>query len=271
MEIKYFFINTARIEEEGLDIGFDLYCPGHLIWLAAIAAAVVLAARYYVKQTDERKTWLRKFFAVALLVSEFVKDIILIIIGAPMKGYLPFHLCGLAIFAILYDAFGKNRRITTQMLAYAFMPGAVSALLFCNWTEYPFLNFMCIHSFVFHGWIVIYVVMLYAAGEIRANYKGLWQTAGIMAVCAVPIYILDKLIDENYLFLNEASEGSPLVILWDIFGTRFGAPGYVISAAALVVAVFHVLYPVYRMINKIKFESREGKKVETQGFKIGKA
>ena len=252
MELKYFFINTLKIEEQGLDIGFDLYCPGHLIWLAAIAAATVILARYYIRQNEERRTGIKKFFAVAILCSEILKDGILIAIGAPMKGYLPLHLCGLAIFAMLWDAFSGKRRISGQMLAYAFLPGAISALVFCNWTEYPFFNFMCIHSFVFHGWIVIYVVMLYAAGEIRADYRGLWITAGILAVCAVPIYILDILIDENYLFLNEASEGSPLVFLWDVFGTRFGAPGYIASFAVLLLTVFHVLYLLYRCINEIK-------------------
>ena len=252
MELKYFFINTLKIEEQGLDIGFDLYCPGHLIWLAAIAAATVILARYYIRQNEERRTGIKKFFAVAILCSEILKDGILIAIGAPMKGYLPLHLCGLAIFAMLWDAFSGKRRISGQMLAYAFLPGAISALVFCNWTEYPFFNFMCIHSFVFHGWMVIYVVMLYAAGEIRADYMGLWTTAGILAVCAVPIYILDILIDENYLFLNEASEGSPLVFLWDVFGTRFGAPGYIASFAVLLLTVFHVLYLIYRGINKIK-------------------
>ena len=252
MKLEYFFINTLKIEERGLDIGFDLYCPGHLIWLVAIAAAAVVMTGYYMKQTEEQREKTRKFFAIALLCSEILKDAIVIVIGAPMKGYLPLHLCGLAIFVMLWDAFGKNKRISGQMLTYAFLPGAISALLFCNWTEYPFFNFMCIHSFVFHGWIVIYVVMLYAAGEIMADYKGLWTTAGILAVCAVPIYILNTLIEENYLFLNEASEGSPLVFLWDVFGTRFGAPGYIASFAVLLLTVFHVLYLVYRCINKNK-------------------
>lgn len=268
MNLRYFFINTLRIGEQGLDIGFDLYCPGHLIWLGAIAAAVIIMARYYIRQDKDRRASIQKFFAVGILCLEILKDGIIIIIDAPVKSYLPLHLCGLAIFAMLYDAFGKNRRISGQMLAYAFMPGAISALLFCNWTEYPFLNFMCIHSFVFHGWIVIYFAMRYGAGEIRTDYKGLWKTTGILTACAVPIYILDKLIDENYLFLNEASEGSPLVFLWDVFGTRFGEAGYLISFAVLVLVVFHLLYFVYSQINRIKDNK---KKKEERTVEIQKA
>ena len=36
MDFRYFFTNEAAIEEAGLDIGFDLYSAGHLIWLAVI-------------------------------------------------------------------------------------------------------------------------------------------------------------------------------------------------------------------------------------------
>ena len=267
MDLNYFFIYALRIEEQGLDIGFKLYCPGHLIWLGAIAAAAVLISRYYIRQSKEKRTWIKKIFAVAILCSEILKDIIIVIINAPLKSYLPLHLCSLAIFGMLYDAFGKNRRISGQMMAYAFMPGAISALLFCNWTVYPFFNFMCIHSFVFHGWILIYGVMLYAAGEIRADYRGLWQTAGVLTACAVPIYILDKLINENYLFLNEAPEGSPLVFLWNVFGTGFGEAGYLISLGVMVVAVFHLLYLAFSLINRIK----ENKKKEESTVEIQKA
>ena len=38
------------------------------------------------------------------------------------------------------------------------------------------------------------------------------------------------------MFMNEASEGSPLVVLWDIFGTRFGEPGYLLSYIVLAVS-----------------------------------
>ena len=109
MKLEYFFINTLKIEERGLDIGFDLYCPGHLIWLVAIAAAAVVMTGYYMKQTEEQREKTRKFFAIALLCSEILKDAILIVIGAPMKGYLPLHLCSINIFLIALHAWKPSR------------------------------------------------------------------------------------------------------------------------------------------------------------------
>ena len=92
--------------------------------------------------------------------------------------------------------------------------------------------------------------MIYRKGEVRPDYRGMWKVLGMLGIVAVPIFVLNKIIEENYLFINEASEGSPLVFLWDIFGTRFGEPGYLLSYAALVIIVLHVLFVVYSFTNK---------------------
>ena len=271
MNFQYFFTNKVEIEQQALDIGFGLYSAGHLIWLAAIAAAAVLISNYY-KGLDghgslnfrsnavlspgnarvgrERQRNMRRFFAVALAVSEIVKDAILCFTGFWHAEYLPFHLCGLAIFALLTDAFFENQKITNQLIAYAFMPGAASALLFCNWTEYPFLNFMNIHSFVFHGWIVFYMVMRYRNGEIRPTYRGLWMTFGMVCLLVGPLFVFNSHFGTNFLFLNEASEGSPLVPIWNLLGTKFGYPGYFAGCSVLVLVVFHALYVLYSLIGK---------------------
>lgn len=256
MNFEYFWIYEALIEERQLDIGFDLYCIGHIIWLAATVLAAIVGSNIYIKQKERNKEIIKKIFAITLLLSEIIKDVVVLIIGAPMIDYLPLHLCSFAIFGLMFDAFGIKRKITTQMIAFGFFPGAVAALLFCNWTCYPFMNFMCIHSFTFHAWIVIYFVMLYRAGEIRPEYKGIWNTTKVLIVVAVPVVIFNRIFDTNYLFLNEASEGSPLVAVWNIFGTRFGLPGYIAGAILLVIIVFHILFVVYNALEKVSNKKR---------------
>lgn len=271
MNFQYFFINKLEIKAQALDIGFDLYSAGHLIWLAVIFVAALLISNCY-KGLDghgsvhirsnavispgnprvgrERQCAMRRFFAVALAVSEVVKDAILYFTGFWHAEYLPFHLCGLAIFVILADAFFNEQKITGQLISYAFMPGAVSALLFCNWTEYPFLNFMNIHSFVFHGWILFYMVMRYRNGEIRPSYRGLWMTFGMVALLIGPLFAFNSHFGTNFMFLNEASEGSPLVPIWNLLGTKYGYPGYFAGCSVLVLTVFHGLYLLYSLLGK---------------------
>lgn len=255
--MEYFFYYKKIIEEKLLfDIGFELYCPKHLIWLAAIVMACVFFSNWYKKLPELNRSKTKKVFAVVLFVSEILKDLVLWIAGAPMIEYLPLHLCSFAIFGMLADAYGKHQNITGQMMAYAFFPGAISALLFCNWTELPFLNYLNIHSFAFHGWIVIYFVMLYRAGEIKPIYSGVWKTVSVLLPLAVPVCIFNLIFEQNYLFLNEASEGSPLVPVWNIFGTRFGLPGYIFGVILLVVVAFHILYVVYRGLDVVSEKKR---------------
>ena len=271
MNLQYFFINKLEIEEQGLDIGFSLYSAGHLIWLAALILAAVLLSNYY-KNLDGhgsvkirsnavespgnarighlRQRRMLKGFAIALAVSEVIKDVILYFTGFWAAEYLPLHLCGLALFVLLADAFMEEQKMTGQLIAYAFMPGAVSALLFCNWTEYPFLNFMNIHSFVYHGWIMFYMVMRYRNGEIRPTYRGLWMTVGVVMLLVPPLFWFNTTYETNFLFLNEASEGSPLVPIWNLLGTRFGYLGYLSGCAVLVIVVFHGLYLLYSLLEK---------------------
>ena len=111
-----FFTCEYQILEQGLDIGFHLYAPGHLIWLAAIAAAAFLfSASYRIKDKNERAR-ARKIFAALILLSEIYKDTVLIIMGAPMMQYLPLHLCSFAIFGMLIDAFAPKQQLMGQML-----------------------------------------------------------------------------------------------------------------------------------------------------------
>lgn len=256
MDLGNFFIYSEQIEERGLDIGFNLYSAGHLVWLAAILAAALIASQLYKKATVRGRIKTKKVFAVAILVSEILKDTVLAVLGANMIEYLPLHLCSFTILIMLLHSYGHWQNITAQLLAYAMFPGAVAALLFCNWTEYPFFNYMNIHSFLFHGWIVIYFFMIYAGREITPNYRGLWKSAGIMFIVAIPVYIFNLIFDTNYLFLNEASEGSPLVIVWDIFGSRLGAPGYLTGIVLMVLIIFHILYMLYKLLDIIRGKKR---------------
>lgn len=271
MTLQYFWTNKVEIAEQGLEIGFRLYSAGHLIWLAAIVIASILISNFYKKLDghgsvkirsnavlspgnrrigSERQRNMRKIFAVLLAVSEVVKDLILYFTGFWHAEYLPFHMCGLAIFVLLADAFLEHQKLTGQMIAYAFMPGAAAALLFCNWTEYPFLNFMNIHSFVFHGWIVFYLVMRYRNGEIQPDYKGLWKTVGIVFLLIIPLFCFNKRFETNFMFLNEASEGSPLIPIWNLLWPKFGYPGYIAGGIVLVIVVLHGMYLLYSLLGR---------------------
>ena len=253
MGFDYFWLYTEQAASEHTNVGFELFSKGHLIWLLVLAVASMIVIPMYMRSSDRKQLKIRKGFALFLLIIEIIKDIIVILIGAPIAAYLPLHLCGYAIFFLLADAFLPKQKLTGQMVAYAFGPGALMALLFCSWTSLPlFWNFMTIHSFVFHWAIMTYLLMRLMDGEIKPNYKGVWITLITMAALAVPAYLVDMKTGYNYMFIYEVQRNSPLEPVWDIFGVRWGKPGYVVGAFLLVLVIFHALYLIYGIFRKRK-------------------
>ena len=211
---------------------------------------IVFISRSYCRSDEIGRERLRKFIALAMLVMEILKDGVVLITGWWNPGYLPFHLCGLAIFAVLADAFWRKQKVTGQMILFAFMPGALSALLFANWTMYPCYVYMCIHSFVYHALIVAYAVMIFVSREVKPSYRGLWLSLLGVVIAIGPVYCINLLFAEhnpNFMFLMEASPGSPLVPVWNLSGPDW----YIPACVAMVGIVFHVLYGVYVAIWKL--------------------
>ena len=73
---------------------------------------------------------------------------------------------------------------------------------------------------------------------------------GMVALLIGPLFAFNSHFDTNFLFLNEASEGSPLVPIWNLLGTKYGYPGYFAGGAVLVLTVFHGLYLFYSLLGK---------------------
>ena len=253
MNFDYFWYYTERVEREGLHIGFNLYEKGHLTWLLVLAAAAIIVIAVYLRANDKKRGKIRKVMAWSLLIGEIVKDVILVTAGARLIDYLPLHLCGYTIFFMLADVYLKKQKITEQLMVYALGPGALCALLFCSWTALPvFGNFMTCFSFLFHWVIVTYVIMRLASGGYRPTYKGIWITLLTLAILAVPTYLVDRATDLNYMFIYKVQQNSPLVFIWNIFGTKFGQPGYLVGYALLAIVVFHALYLLYTILGFTK-------------------
>ena len=86
----------------------------------------------------------------------------------------------------------------------------------------------------------------------RIDYKGMWKTIAGIVILVPPMYIVNKIFGTNFMFLNEASAGSPLVPLWNIFYPTFGIVGYILSEIALVIVVLHAVYGIYKLIERRK-------------------
>lgn len=253
MNMQFFFKPSTWLLAQGYtDLGFPLYGREHLISLVLCLLFGGALCRIYLGLSDSGKMKMRRFYGASIVIAEILKDIIICSNGGDIRMFLPLHICSFGIMAICIDAFFPRQKVTGVMMAYIFMPGAICAELFSNWTEYPIFSFMSIFSFWIHAYIAAYFWMRYLNREIAPDYKGIYLTTAVLTVAGfivepINIYLSRNLVEGNYMFLHSPSEGSPLVFLWDVVGERFGMVGYWTGYAILAIVCFHVLYLLYNL------------------------
>jgi len=228
-------------------MGFSLYGPYHIGWLIVITMTVVIVSKHFKKLDIKSQKVVQKYIAWFILLFEIIKDIYLIINNEFSIHYLPLELCGLGIFVIFYHAY-TNSSNAGEMLYNLFLPGAIAALLFCNWTHRPINGFMCSFSFIFHMALITYCVMVLYAGVVKPNKNRIVNSVLFLTVAGFTIYPLNKLWGTNFMFLNVPSPSSPLVPLENIFGN----PGYIFGLACIIILLWVVMYLPWKKLRRLK-------------------
>ena len=239
----YFFTPD---EEIPTNLGWQAYGPEHLAWLGAMFVIGFFACRYFKKQSPEKQTRLLKYFAVYLLFQEILKDFIYWEIGSLGLRHLPLHMCGISIFFCLWYAF-KGGEVCEAYIYGMNMPGALSALLFPNWTNLPLIHFSSWNSFTIHAMLILFTMLNLTSGRLVPKMRTLPKLILALFAMAIPIYFLNKVWDTNFMFLNTPSEGSPLIPLYSLFGE-----GYVIAFAVMVISILALLFLPWEILRRRK-------------------
>lgn len=241
----YFFVPEKFLPE---GVGFSLFGPEHLIWLAALCGMTVLLVVYYRKLAPAGRLRLARVLAYGQLALEILRDGYIIAAGAWQWSYLPLHPCSFTMFFMVLWA-RKPAKLWGNLMYGFGLVGALAALIFCNWTNQPVWQFQTIYSFEFHGLLVAWILMTLLGGDIRPEWKGLGQCVGFLAV-AVPLTAIANLLlpDCNFFFTREGSEGSPLEILIQ----RFGTPWWLVVYAMLALLLLTLEFLPWRIFHKQK-------------------
>ena len=119
------------------------------------------------------------------------------------------------------------------------MPASLVALIFADWTiYYPVLNFINLHSYLWHGLLVLYPALLFMSIEISPSIMHIHWVLLFLCLVVPPIYLFDKHFNCNYFFVNWPIPNSPLSWLASFMGN----PGYLIGYAILTILVLLLVY-----------------------------
>lgn len=220
-----------------LSDGFQLYDDIHFAWLLSISIITSILTIYYRQASLSTRLIVRQSLACIIFAMEISKDVYHIIQGTFSLYYLPLHLCSLAVFIVFWHAF-RPTKTNAEMLYALVLPGALAALIFPEWTTTLIFSYMHNHSFIIHGLLITYPIMLLTSGELVPDWRQLHKVAIALGITAIPIYFFNKYFDLNFMFLNTPSPGSPLVLLEQWFGN----PGYLIGFAGMIVIIWFLMY-----------------------------
>ena len=214
MENKFW--ETVESIEPGF--GWKLFSVGHILWLALGALACAGIAVMYAFLPEKGRRASRITIAVLLITNIVVHQIFFIVTKQWRLDHLPLHMCYFGAFIIMAHAFARKHHDTLAALTYAIsLPGAILALLTPNWSVLPFWNFSGISSFLYHLLLIVYPVMLIAGGY-RPQFRHLRPALPFIAGTAVAIFILNKAIGTDFLFINGGKTVGWLRAMTTIFG-----------------------------------------------------
>ena len=184
--------------------GTALFSPLHGVWLAGCLVLCLWTGRM-----AARGRCAGRAVAFELLLCEGTRVLVLFCWGRLDRGYLPLHLCGAAVYACILHA-ARGGALTGELIYSTLAPGAAVALLFPDWLDYPPGSFLFLSSFGIHMLICAYAAAVLCSGEVRPDRRRLPRCALVLGLYALAVYVLDRLLDVNYLFLIRPAEGSPL-------------------------------------------------------------
>lgn len=220
------FKGFFRFETEyPMGSGFTHFGPCHLTWLFVIAVFIWVSSKWYCKKDRDSQQRINRVTGVVLPLMEIYRDAVLVATGYWNVGFLPFHLCSMALLVAFLYAF-TGWRFFGVVYVLLCMPGAAAALVFPNWTIYPFLSYMHIHAFLAHGLTIAFGVWLIASGQIVPLWKEYWMAVCFGGIGVLLLYPLNQWLDTNFWFLAIPSVGSPLELIWKRTGSVWYIAGY---------------------------------------------
>ena len=211
----------------------------HLGILAGITVLSALCCRAYRRFSLRRRRSFLCKIALSVLLIELARDLLIAAAGGDLRLYLPLHLCGLAIFIQLAAALHPTEFLYEPLYCLT-LPGAVSALLFPNWANLPALHFLTVSSFLIHGLLVLFPLLLLTSGELVPNARRLPGCLALVLAAAAAVHTVNRTLGTNYMFLEGPSPGSPLQFLARLPGRH----GYFLGLLGLLLLVWTALYGI---------------------------
>ena len=232
-----FFLPQAKIEERET---FSLFGWEHILLLAAVAAALFFGLRGIAFLEHSRAEQVIRTAAVCVPVLEFTHTIWLYLTGTTsIIKLLPLHLCAMQSIFIPLAVFTGKRCFYEFIYATSILGGFFGILLPSGVAGcYPLWHYQTLQTALLHALLMFIPLALIRIKVFRPDIRNFPKLLLIFLCVALAAAAVDFGFGENYMFLRQAPEGTPLVWIYDTFGHA----GYLCITFLLLAALSLSLY-----------------------------
>ena len=231
-------------------MGYPLFGIAHLLCVAVTILMVAALIFVFRRLEDKKQKRFLKVIPIFMVFLEVFKDLFILSVHRFSIGYLQLHICSIGIFVFLLREFlpgMRAKKIFGEIAFVLIMPASVAALIFADWTVYyPVWNFINLHSYLWHGLLVLYPVLVLIRREIEPSIRHIHWTIIFLCLIVPPIYLFDKHFRCNYFFVNWPVQDSPLS--W--CASFMGNPGYLVGYGIMVLVTLLAVYGLLKLIKR---------------------
>lgn len=228
----------------------------HLLFVGSLLAAMVVLAVILGKQN--RKADPRKknnvLIWTAFLIDgiEIAKIVLMCVRSGTARSILhdlPLFLCSIQLITMPLAAFSKGR-VKEAALDFVSIFGILGAVFGTigagqNYNAYPVLSLDNVASGLTHTLSGFASLYIFFAGMASMKKDNIVITFGILIAFCVAAYIVNVIIDYNYMFLM-AGDGTPYDILYNLVGgSRVWYPVLVVALFLIYIGLFYSLFYVF--------------------------
>ncbi len=217
------------------NVGYRLFDKTHIVIMFLCILGITWLVLHYVKSTASVKKSLIRVIGIIPPVLTILRILYVVCCGESVKYELPLHLCAIAGFlCFIHSIYPES---LGQVLYSLCMPGAILAIVFPNGTNYPAFHFITIESYLFHSLIIAYVIMQLTDRVIVPNVRDSYKSVIFLSITVPIVYICNRILGTNYMFLMGPSAGSPLSGIYFSYGYVVYLVVFGIITAAVILAI----------------------------------
>lgn len=225
----------------------------HLTFVTSLVLIMIALAVFLGRSNRglDEKTKNRVLIVSAILIDAFeiFKIVILSLRSDDPEAWtrmLPLFLCSIQLITIPLAAFTKGR-LKEASLDFVLMFGILGALLGTygagqNYSAYPVFSIDNVVSGITHtisGFASLYIAF---SGMISLKKKNIPISIGILSGFCIAAYIVNILVDYNYMFLMRG-DGTPYDIFYNLVGGNpVLYPIIVVALFFIYIAAFYWIY-----------------------------